>query len=58
MTRPLKDSNSTNVRVTFQRRVRNTQGQVKRIETLKYVTLYEQFFKNLSEAVFLHAHEI
>lgn len=58
VTRPLKDINSTNVRVTFQRRVWNTQGQVTRIETLNDVNLYEQFFNELSEAVFLHAHEI
>ena len=46
------------VRVTFQRMVWNTQGQVTRIEGLDEPEMYQQFFDRLSKAVFLEGHKI
>lgn len=46
------------VRVTFQRIVRNAQGQVTRSEGLSDPKMYQEFFDKLSKAIFLEAHEI
>lgn len=46
------------VRVTFQRMVWNTQGQVTRIEGLDQPEMYQEFFDRLSKAVFLEGHKI
>jgi hypothetical protein len=58
VTRPVADSGSINVRVTFQRTVWNTQRQISKIEGLNEPIIYQQFFNKLSESVFLQAHEI
>ena len=46
------------VRLTLQRIVWNTQGQVSKIEGLNEPDLYREFFTKLSKAVFLEAEEL
>lgn len=46
------------VRVTFQRTVWDTQGNISRAEALTDPELYQEFFSKLSKALFLEAHGI
>ena len=58
VTFPASGGESMNVRVTFQRVVWNTQGQVTKSEGLKDPEFYKEFFEKLSKSIFLEAHEI
>ncbi len=59
VTRPIGDTGErTAVRVTFQRIVWNTEGQVTHAESLTKPAFYQEFFARLSKAVFLQAHAL
>ena len=59
ITRPLGDHGQyIAVRVTFQRIVWNTHGQVTTSESLTDPKIYQEFFDKLSKSIFLEAQEI
>jgi len=59
VTRPIgEQANYVAVRVTFQRIVWNTHGQVTKSESIIDPAVYQEFFNKLSKAIFLEGHEI
>lgn len=59
ITRPVgEDEKYIAVRVTFQRIVWNTQGQVTKSESLTDPQIYHEFFDKLSKSIFLEAQEL
>ena len=58
ITRKLEERNGYAVRLTMQRIVWNTNGQVSRTEPLDDPEMYQEFFDKLSKAVFLEAQEL
>lgn len=53
-----EENKSTRVRITFQRLVWDTYGQLSKAESLTDPVMYQEFFAALSKAVFLEAHDI
>ena len=58
ITRELEDRNGFAVRLTMQRIIWDTQGQVSETEPLDDPEMYQEFFGKLSKAVFLEAQEL
>lgn len=64
VTRPAISSDRTALtdshllRITIQRLVWNTQGQVTRIESIEEPAIYQEFFERLSKSVFLEVQQI
>ena len=54
----LEEASSSVARITIQRIIWNTQGQMTRVESIHAPELYQAFFAKLSRATFLEAHQI
>jgi hypothetical protein len=53
-----KSKSRTAVRITFQRVITNTQGQITKREGISEAKIYQEFFDKLAQSLFLEAHEI
>ena len=53
---PLQDSEQTEVRASFERRLINNHKQLWRTEFVTDMEIYQEFFAKMSSAVFLEAH--
>jgi hypothetical protein len=58
ITRRLEGRNGHALRLTMQRIVWNTEGQISKTEPLDEPEMYQEFFDKLSKAVFLEAQEL
>ena len=54
----LDDPTSSVSRITIQRVIWNTQGQISRVESINAPELYQAFYDKLSKATFLEANQI
>ena len=54
----LEDETSSVARITIQRVIWNTQGQIARVESINSPDLYQAFFDKLSKSAFLEANQI
>jgi hypothetical protein len=54
----LDDPTSSVARITIQRVIWNTQGQISRVESINAPELYQAFYDKLSKATFLEANQI
>jgi hypothetical protein len=57
VTKPISKKESS-LRVTFQRTIWDTRGNIARTEPIEDPNLYQEFFEKLSKAVFLEAQQI
>lgn len=56
ITMPIENSNQTDVRVAFDRRITNNHGDLWRTELILDQKIYQEFFEKFSKSAFLEAH--